>query len=123
MRADLEKNRKKHKSKEGKVEKSRGKTKPKKAPKAGVIESDDELKTTPMTYDEKRQLRVAYNSVFRKIFGYRAFESVTNLQHSLVPRRPTWEELVDKRQGVFLQKAQLCEEGSLIKLLRQLRYL
>ena len=73
--------------------------------------------------DEKRSLRVAYNSVFRKIFGYRAFESVTNLQHSLVPRRPTWEELVDKRQSLFLQKAQLCEEESLIKLLRQLRYL
>merc|ERR1719442_363845 len=49
------KNRKKHKSKDGKVEKRGGKTKPKKAPKAGVIESDDELKTTPMTYDEKRQ--------------------------------------------------------------------
>merc|ERR1719339_284046 len=46
------KNRKKHKTKDGKVEKRGGKTKPKKAPKAGVIESDDELKTTPMTYDE-----------------------------------------------------------------------
>merc|ERR1712241_810413 len=57
------KNRKKHKSKEGKVEKSRGKTKPKKAPKAGVIESDDELKTTPMTYDEKRQLSLDINKL------------------------------------------------------------
>ena len=42
--------------------------------------------------NERRSLRVAYNSVFRKIFGYRQFESVTNLQHAL--GRPTWEELV-----------------------------
>merc|ERR1712123_537832 len=56
------KNRKKHKSKDGGgKEKRGGKTKPKKAPKAGVIESDDELKTTPMTYDEKRQLSLDIN--------------------------------------------------------------
>ena len=29
--------------------------------------------------DEKRQLRVAYNSIFRKIFGYRWSQSVTAL--------------------------------------------
>ena len=29
--------------------------------------------------DERRRLRVAYNSVFRRIFGYRDWESVTNL--------------------------------------------
>ena len=29
--------------------------------------------------DERRSLRVVYNSVFRKLFGYRQFESVTNL--------------------------------------------
>ena len=39
--------------------------------------------------DEKRSLRIAYNSVFRKLFGYRYFESVTNLQHSL--NCLTWE--------------------------------
>ena len=33
--------------------------------------------------DERRSLRVAYNSIFRKLFGYRPFESVTNLQHAL----------------------------------------
>ena len=49
--------------------------------------------------DEKRQLRVAYNSVFRKIFGYRWCESVTALQHFL--GRPTWEQLVEKRQSGF----------------------
>ncbi len=41
--------------------------------------------------DERRQLRVAYNSVFRKLFNYRWSESVTALQHFL--GRPTWEEL------------------------------
>merc|ERR1719342_736646 len=40
------KNRKKHKTKEGKPEKRGGKTKPKKAPKGGLLESDDDLKTT-----------------------------------------------------------------------------
>ena len=52
--------------------------------------------------DEKRQLRVAYNSVFRKIFGYRWSESVTALQGFL--SRPTWEELVEKRQSNFFAR-------------------
>ena len=33
--------------------------------------------------DDRRQQRVAYNSLFRKIFHYRKFESVTALQHFL----------------------------------------
>ena len=37
--------------------------------------------------DERRQLRVAYNSLFRKIFNYRWSESVTALQAFL--GRPT----------------------------------
>ena len=49
--------------------------------------------------DERRQLRVAYNSVFRKIFGYRWSQSVSNLQSFL--SRPTWEQLVEKRQNCF----------------------
>ena len=49
--------------------------------------------------NERRSLRVAYNSVFRKIFGYRYFESVTNLQHAL--GRCTWEEL--ERLGLMLE--------------------
>ena len=65
--------------------------------------------------DEKRSLRVAYNSVFRKIFGYRYFESVTNLQHSL--NRLTWEELVDRRRSGFLKRAKRCDNGSLAHLL------
>ena len=50
--------------------------------------------------DELRQLRVAYNSLFRKIFKYRWNESVTALQHFL--KRPTWEELADKRRTNFV---------------------
>ena len=49
--------------------------------------------------DERRQLRVAYNSVFRKIFGYRWSESVTALQGFL--GRPTWEQLIEKRHSSF----------------------
>ena len=63
--------------------------------------------------DEKRSLRVAYNSIFRKVFGYRHFESVTNLQHSL--GRPTWEELVDRRQSGFLARARICDPNSLVR--------
>ena len=48
----------------------------------------------------RRKLRVAYNSMFRQIFGYRRSESVTDLQHQL--GRPTWEELVEKRTSKFL---------------------
>ena len=52
--------------------------------------------------DERRQLRVAYNSLFRKIFHYRWSESVSALQSFL--NRPTWEELVDKRRNGFLNR-------------------
>ena len=65
--------------------------------------------------DERRSLRVAYNSVFRKLFGYRYFESVANLQHSL--GRLTWEELVERRQTGFLRRAKNSLPGSLVKLL------
>ena len=54
--------------------------------------------------DERRKMRVAYNSIFRKIFGYRPWESVTDLQHSL--QRPTWEELVNNRTEKFSNRVQ-----------------
>ena len=57
--------------------------------------------------DENRQLRVAYNSTFRKIFGYRLSQSVRNLQSFL--SRPTWEELVENRQNRFT--ARLIHNG------------
>ena len=63
--------------------------------------------------DEKRSMRVAYNSIFRKLFGYRIFESVTNLQHSL--ERPTWEELIEKRRAGFLRRAKTCRPDTLIR--------
>ena len=49
---------------------------------------------------ERWSLRVAYNSIFRKIFGYRHFESVTNLQHAL--GRHTWEELIERQKMALL---------------------
>ena len=52
--------------------------------------------------DKRRKLRVAYNSLFRKVFNYRMWESVTELQHAL--HRPTWEELVAKRRDQFLKR-------------------
>ena len=52
--------------------------------------------------DERRRLRVAYNSIYRKIFQYRTWESVTELQHAL--QRPTWEELVNTRRSKFREK-------------------
>ena len=63
--------------------------------------------------DEKRSMRVAYNSIYRKLFGYRIFESVTNLQHSL--HRPTWEELVEKRRSGFHSRVRACSDDALIK--------
>ena len=63
--------------------------------------------------DEFRSLRVAYNSVFRKLFGYRSYESVTNLQHSL--GRKTWEELVESRCNGFRHRLQACDECTLVR--------
>ena len=62
--------------------------------------------------DERRSLRVAYNSLFRKLFAYRSYESVTNLQHFL--GRKTWEELVDSRSKGFLHRARSTERNALI---------
>ena len=56
--------------------------------------------------DERRRLRVAYNSVFRKVFGYRDWESVTDLQHAL--KRLTWEELLEKRTANFMKSVDQC---------------
>ena len=62
---------------------------------------------------ERRSMRVAYNAIFRKLFGYRMFESVTNLQHAL--ERDTWEELVERRRAGFLKRARSCDLGSLVR--------
>ena len=65
--------------------------------------------------DEKRQLRVAYNSIFRKLFGYRWSQSVTALQHFL--DRPTWEELVEKRRNGFVSRVDKCDAHSLPRII------
>ena len=57
--------------------------------------------------DERRKLRVAYNSVYRKVFNYRVWESVTDLQHAL--QRPTWEELVERLSNNFQKRISDCE--------------
>ena len=61
--------------------------------------------------DERRQLRVAYNSLFRKIFNYRWSESVSALQSFL--GRPTWEQLVEKRRQNFLKRVQRADPSAL----------
>ena len=61
--------------------------------------------------DERRQLRVAYNSVFRRIFGYRWSESVSALQNFL--GRPTWEQLVEKRQKNFIERIKKSDPSTL----------
>ena len=62
--------------------------------------------------DDKRQLRVAYNAIYRKIFDYTRRESVTNLQHAL--RRSTWEERCEKQKNSFLNKCGRWPEDSLV---------
>ena len=52
--------------------------------------------------DTRRQLRVAYNSVFRRIFSYRPWQSVRELQSFL--SRPTWEELLESRTREFTNR-------------------
>ena len=64
---------------------------------------------------QKSKMRVAYNSIFRKLFGYSWRESVTELQHAL--GRPTWEELIAARKNNFLKKCQQHPRGSLVRIL------
>ena len=65
-------------------------------------------------YSERSKVRAAYNSVFRKIFGYRNFESVTELQLNLA--RPTWEMLCEIRKDSFYQRLSLSSAESPVHL-------
>ena len=65
--------------------------------------------------DDRRQLRVAYNSIFRNLFHYSYNQSVTALQHAL--NRPTWEELCEKRRSKFLHKCTLSYDSPLVRTL------
>ena len=40
------------------------------------------------------------------VFEYKAWESVTELQHALL--RPTWEELINKRRAKFRELISQC---------------
>ena len=62
--------------------------------------------------DDRRQMRVAYNAIYRKLFGYSYRESVTLLQHAL--GRPTWEEFLDNRRASFLRRCKQCPSDSVI---------
>ena len=61
--------------------------------------------------DVRRQLRVAYNSVFRRIFNYRNWQSVRELQSCL--SRQNWDELVENRVENFTRRVRdnvfLCQ--------------
>ena len=65
---------------------------------------------------ERSKLRVAYNSLFRKIFNYRYYDSVREIQGFL--GRPTWEELVEKRKDGFSVKLSHFPADSLINCFR-----
>ena len=62
--------------------------------------------------DDRRQLRVAYNAMYRKVFGFRYWESVTALQHNL--QRDTWEEMLEKRMNSFTHKCKRWPASSLV---------
>ena len=59
---------------------------------------------------DRSKIRAAYNSLFRRIFGYRTRESVTNLQLTLA--RPTWEMLVWQRKKNFYDRLATCAADS-----------
>merc|ERR1719228_2833804 len=70
-----------HKTKDGKPDGKAAKSRTKKSKKtlkgAAAIDSDDEMKTTPMTYDEKRQLSLDIN----KLPGDKLGKVVQIIQH------------------------------------------
>ena len=64
---------------------------------------------------KRSKMRVAYNSIFRKLFNYTWRESVTALQHAL--GRPTWEELISNRAVSFENKCRKMPIDSLARAL------
>ena len=66
-------------------------------------------------YREKSKIRKAYNSLFRRIYGYRTFESVTDLQLSL--GRPTWEMLLEDMKVNFYDRLSQCSAASPVHIL------
>ena len=72
------------------------------------------IEISVLNNNQRSKLRAAYNSIFRKIFGYRTYESVTNLQLSL--GRPTWEMLCETRKQSFFFRISQCEAESPVHL-------
>jgi hypothetical protein len=66
--------------------------------------------------NELRKLKVAYNSLFRRIFGFRQRDSVRELQGFLT--RPTWDELLLKCNERFLSKLRESENQVIRHLVR-----
>ena len=66
-----------------------------------------------------RRMRVAYNSIFRKLFNYTYRQSVTDLQHAL--GRPTWEELVHSRQQTFHERINKLSSDSHVRCIASYR--
>ena len=64
---------------------------------------------------KRSKMRVAYNSIFRKLFNYSWRESVTELQHSL--GRSTWEELISTRCEKFMNKCRQMPTNTLVHVL------
>ena len=62
---------------------------------------------------DKLKLRIAYNSIFRKLFNYSWRESVTELQKAL--GRPTWEDLIANRKSNFLARFNSLPVNSLVR--------
>ena len=62
--------------------------------------------------DDKRHMRVAYNAIYRKMFGYSYRESVTLLQHAL--GRKTWEEYTEERKNSFIKRLHRCPRESIV---------
>ena len=59
---------------------------------------------------QRSKIRASCNFFFRKIFGYRNFESVTDLQLNLA--RPTWELLCHSRKSSFYHRLSQCPAES-----------
>ena len=62
--------------------------------------------------NDKRHMGVAYNAVYRKMFGFSYRESVTLLQHTL--GRKTWEEYVEERKTSFTARLLKCPRHSTV---------
>jgi hypothetical protein len=68
-----------------------------------------------LTTREMQNMRTAYNSLFRRIFHFRCFDSVSELQGFL--GSPTWEELVQKRKVNLQQKAKRSDNVLIKKII------